>query len=65
VESNPNHLLTAAIEVDGLFTGRLAKALEDGRVTREEAKALVKSAGLRLLQAQQTFDSLKKLAGRR
>ena len=64
-ETDPQRLLTSSIEIDGLFTGQLAKALEDGRVTPSEARGLAHSAGARLLQAQQTFDALKKLAGRR
>jgi hypothetical protein len=64
-ETNPNHMLTSAIEIDGLFTGQLAQALEDGKVTPSEARELVPSAGRRMLHAQQAFDDLKKLARRR
>jgi hypothetical protein len=64
-EASPNQLLTSAIEVDGLFTGQLAKALEDGVVTQGEAKALIVPAGSRLRNAQQTFDVLKRRAAGR
>lgn len=64
-DASPSHLLTSAIEVDGLFTGQLAAALEDGTVTQAEAKALVRAAGTRLRNAQQVFDVLKRCAAGR
>lgn len=64
-EEQAGHLLTSTIEADHLFTGHLARALEDGRVSPKEARELVITAATRMRQAQQTFDTLKKLAGRR
>ena len=64
-EPAPCRLLTKAIEVDGLLTGQLAAALEDGIVSRQEAKELLEAAGTRLCNAQQVFDVLKRLAAGR
>ena len=64
-EAQAGHLLTSTIEADHLFTGHLARALEDGQVSPKEARELVITAATRMRQAQQTFDTLKKLAGRR
>lgn len=64
-EEDPQHLLTTSIEVDGLFTGQLSKALEDGLVEPHEAREILPAAGARVRKAQAAYDSLKKLARRR
>lgn len=64
LEPEPHRLLSDAIGSDALFTGRLARALEDNQLTAAEAKALVSPAEARLRQAQVTVDALKKRARR-
>lgn len=64
VEPEPHRLLSEAIGADALFTGGLARALEDNQLTGPEAKALVKPAEARLHQAQMTVDALKQRARR-
>jgi hypothetical protein len=64
-EVDPHHLLTSSIQADGLFSGQLAKALEDDQVEPHEAREILPSAEARLHQAQATVDNIKKLARRR
>ena len=64
-DASPFELLAATVEADDLFTSQLSKDLADGKLDREEAKALLAPAAARLAQAQKAIDDLRKHAGRR
>lgn len=61
-DQDPHRMLSENIQLDALFSGGLADALADGRVSQAEAKELLRLAEAKVHQAQTTLDALRKRA---
>lgn len=62
----PRRLLSEVLEADGLYQAKLARLLEDGDLSREDARKLIPLVAGRIRQNQEHYDLLKMVArGRR
>lgn len=64
-EASPFLMLAQSLEVDDAFTAQLSRDLADGNLDRDEARRLLPRAAARIQQAQNSFDALRKQAGRK
>ena len=65
-QPDARRLLAEVLEADGLFQAKLARFLEDGDLSREEACKLLPMVAGRIRQNQEHYDLLKMVArGRR
>ena len=64
-QPDARRLLAEVLEADGLFQAKLARFLEDGDLSREEACKLLPMVAARIRQNQEHYDLLKGRARRR